>query len=377
MPQLSQIRAVTSASNIFRRKLCPGSERMEAGIYEPDSEYSREGKMLHELFLTGIRATFLTPDQHETLNLADKLATEFFDKLCAENGIPPGTAYVEEREQDMMLRTAAGHPLFPGHADVIRTWPEYEVRGIVDAKFGYLEVDHAADNTQTASYAAMKQQTDPVKVTGVAIVQPRNFGPRITMAVYVAAALPSAVAELEGIVAAAKAPDAPLIAGEQQCHYCKAKVKCPAFLARSNAVTVVGTRAVAELKPDELIAVWSACKFASKIASDVSDEMRRRVKAGELPGYKLQSSGDVVNLEDSTGLFIALGAHFAGNPAFTATAYDDCREMGWGRLTGLIQNLTGLSEKKAKEFIDDMNKPFVTRVPKAERVVLDKPKKLK
>lgn len=371
------IRPVISASNIFRRKLCPGSARMETGLADTDNDYSTEGTMLHALFLTGLRPPYLTPDQRDALDLADKLANDFFAKLCEDNQIPSGAGYTEEREQDMMLRGSAGQELYPGHADVIRTWPEYSVRGVVDVKFGFTEVEHAADNTQTASYAAMKQQSDPVDKTGVAIIQPRNFGPRSTAAIYDRSGIPKAVAELERIVAATAAPDAPLVPGTAQCQYCKAKAKCPAYLAASDAALYIGTRAVASLNEGELVAVHRAIQFANKIKDEVSEEMRRRVDAGTLPGWKLQNSGDVTVLDDSTGFYRALAIHFDGNPAFTAKAYDDCREMGWGKLVKLIQSITGLSEDKTKDFIKTMNEDFVTRTPKAMRVVQDKAKKLK
>jgi hypothetical protein len=41
-------RALTSASNLFRRQLCPGSARMEEGLPDEDSEMSREGTLLHD-----------------------------------------------------------------------------------------------------------------------------------------------------------------------------------------------------------------------------------------------------------------------------------------------------------------------------------------
>ena len=42
-------RANTSASNIARRELCPGSAAAEEGLPEEDSEDAEEGTLLHKI----------------------------------------------------------------------------------------------------------------------------------------------------------------------------------------------------------------------------------------------------------------------------------------------------------------------------------------
>lgn len=68
------MRPVTSASNLFRRALCPGSERMEYGLPEEDSEQSREGRLLHDYSnRRELDRAFLTPSQRDLLALSDEL----------------------------------------------------------------------------------------------------------------------------------------------------------------------------------------------------------------------------------------------------------------------------------------------------------------
>lgn len=365
-------RATTSASNVFRRKLCPGSGRLEDGIEEVDSEYSGEGAMLHTLFKTGNRPETLKVEQAEALNLADYYADEFFGNVRTHFEIPDDAPFVDEREVGLLFYAADGRALFPGHADLIRSWPAQKVRAVIDAKFGFMEIDSAPDNLQLASYAVMRQQVSKAKAVAVAIDQPRNFGPRLSQAMYTADAIKAAAAELEQIVRASEEDDAPLIAGDKQCHFCRAKTKCPAYREKYMAIHAAGARPIQEATNAELEKMHEAIAFAMKVKDDVSGEMRRRILAGEMPGWKLQNSGDDVELLDTMGFYNALRDRFQGEPRFTPKAFDDCRAMQWGKLASLMQTLLGNSEKKAKEFIKLMSEGFVSRVPKAKRIVRER-----
>ena len=365
-------RATTSASNIFRRAVCPASAVLEEGIAEKDSEFSKEGQMLHPLFLTGQRPEHLTLEQRGSLNIADSLADEFFAHLRNLYGIPVDAEYYDEREVPLVLRDETGEIAFPGHADVVRTWPAYSVRAIVDAKFGYKETPHAADNLQLASYACMKQQEAPVKFTGVQIVQPRNFGPRSSQAVYDGTGIERATVELLKINRAAQEPNGIAVAGEKQCHYCKAKTKCPAYTAKYLGIESASQTAIATVSHRQLVAMWEAIKFADKIGDEVRDELRARVERGEIPGLKLQNTGDTVYLHNVYGLFKALQDYFGPEDKTLAKDFDACRKLQMGEFTELVMARLKTTEKLAKQFIENMLLPFVTKAPKAKSVVFDK-----
>lgn len=383
-------RAVTSASNIFRRALCPGSRAMEEpfcevkvplselAIAEKEDDYSREGQMLHKLYMTGSRPTSLTPAQVQALDDADALTNEFFTKFCVSMGIQEDAQFVDEREISLVLNDTQDRQIFPGHADLIRLWPDYEIAALADAKFGFMEVDNAADNTQLASYAIMLQQKQPMKTIGVAIVQPRNFGPRLTTAIYADVQMAGALAELIRIDTASKKPNAPLTPGDKQCHFCSAKVACPAYKAQIEVANqILSTTAVGTASDEQLDKLLIACQFAAKIGDDVRGEIRARIEAGGMPGWKLQNTGETVDLTNNDGFYAALKSYFSENPAFTARAYDSCRSMKWGDLYALLGQITGMSEAKVKEFVKTMSEGFVVRTPKAQRIVKEKPAKLK
>ena len=72
---MDTMRAATSASNLFRRALCPGSERLEEGLPDEDSPESREGTLLHEYDANPqLDRSVLTPDQRDLLYLSFALA---------------------------------------------------------------------------------------------------------------------------------------------------------------------------------------------------------------------------------------------------------------------------------------------------------------
>ena len=364
--QIAPVRAVTSASNLLRRKLCPGSARMEMGLGEEENEYSAEGTFLHSQFMQP-KSPDATPDQLETLALAEYYADRHFDRIRRQFNIPEDAEYIDEKDVGFWLYDNKGHPIIPGHSDRIRNWPKYLVRSIVDAKFGFLDVEHAADNTQLASYFVMAHQQIPVAWTGVCIVQPRNFGPRMSEAIYSAGDFAAARDEIILIDKESKQPDAPLRAGRKQCHFCKAKSICDEY--KRTFITLRTPMAVETLENEDLSKLHTAIAAAIKLQPLVNSEMRRRISEGKLPGYKLRNTGDHRVCVKPSGLYMALSSYFADNPDFTARAYDACREIAWGKLAKFVQSITNMSEKASKKFVKEISEPFCTSTPKEKAVV--------
>lgn len=377
------VRAVTSASNLFRRALCPGSAALEAQFAEPpDSEFSVEGTMLHSLFMLPedqwppLPAP-LTIEQREALDSANFHGWDFVRQFAEDNGISEDERYTDERETPLMMRDMSGE-LFPGHADFVRVWPGKKAAVVIDAKFGFMEVDEAAENLQLASYAVMKAldiQQGPT--VGVCIVQPRNFGPKKSTAQYHSIGLTSAGLEIIRVFRDSEKPGAPLNPSLKACHFCRAKAGCDAYKAKFMQLSPELQAAIVTLDNDQLARMYEAVKFAAKVADEVRDEMRARIRADRLPGFKLGNSGDTRRLVDGVGLFQAMAKRFADVPHF-AMRYNRCLEMVWGRLEELFAALTNTSEAKAKEFVKEIAAPFVETTEKEKRILVDKPsKKLK
>ena len=368
---MTQLRQTTSASSLSRRRLCPGSARQEAGILDQENEWTGKGNELHRLYFTGERPEMLSAKDRETLDSADALTGKFLAAFREHAGIPEDAHYLDHRELPLMFSTTLSpdgdveymHPLdlFPGHVDLCREWPDYGARAICDFKSGFGEVSEAEQNEQLACYAVMRQQERPARLTGVAIVQPNNFGPRMTTALYDAAALETARAEILRIWNATLPPNAPLVAGEEQCRNCKAKVFCEAYRAKFLVVDEYKTRAIDQLTPDELAQCMDAIRFANRIKDDVSARLVELISAGQMPGWELKNTGSTTTVTDITGAMLAIVNQ-------TVLSFDDvrgCLTLSTSKVATLLHE-KGLPEKSAKALVASAVAPFSVITEKAK-----------
>lgn len=370
-------RATTSASNIYRRALCPGSARMEAQFGSgEESEWSREGTLLHSLFMrpdcTQEERSNLNDDQSDALLSAEAMAAEFIRNMSNHFGIHEEWPVQMLHEVELLFHAQDSSPLFPGHADLIVNFTHGKLRIIVDAKMGFMDVEDAAENYQLCTYAVMAQQRDPVDVCAVAIVQPRNFGPKQSVAVYNAETLDAAAVEIERIFLESEKPDAPLNASPTACHFCSAKTSCEAYKAVFMAIEPVKTEAISTADNEDLERLKLAIQFAGKIEKDVNEELRRRIEEGRMPGWKLKNTGSTRVVNDPIGMFIAFTETFSER--LSAVEYEETRETKWGALEKLVQRLSGKTEKDAKAFVKEIANPYVTEVEKAKAPVREKVK---
>lgn len=291
------MRPTTSASNLFRRQLCPGSARLEAGLPDEDSELSREGDLLHEYSAHPERArAVLKSEQRDLLELADTLTTQVIETVGLKM---PGTIAIERRFE----------------ADGISGQPDrvyfYEgARLVIDRKFGYNVVTSADLNLQLRVYAVITAGEGDCYV---AIVQPRAPADhRITIARYTPEDIDDARMEIASILKDSNRPDALLFAGEDQCRYCKAKLVCPAFrdalmlpaiVTPDDALSKTAREAymverLSECNDEQLEKVMNACRLAEFAKDMVMDEARKRIKAGALTNFKLGKAMEVRLVND-------------------------------------------------------------------------------
>ena len=359
---MNQLRQTTSASSLSRRRLCPGSARQEAGILDQENEWTGKGNELHRLYFTGERPEMLSAKDRETLDSADALTRKFLDAFREHAGIPEDAHYLDHRELPLGFRDAEGFVIFPGHVDLCREWPDYGA-AICDFKSGFGEVSEAEQNEQLACYAVMRQQERPARLTGVAIVQPNNFGPRMTTALYDAAALETARAEILRIWNSTLPVNAPLVAGEEQCRNCKAKVFCEAYRAKFLVVDDYKTRAIDQLTPDELAQCMDAIRFANRIKDDVSARLVELITAGQMPGWELKNTGSTTTVTDLTGAMMAIV-----NRADGKITFDEVRSfltLSTSKVATLLHE-KGLPEKGAKVLVDAAVAPFATITEKGK-----------
>jgi hypothetical protein len=271
-------RALSSASNIYRRKLCPGSETAEDGLpdfylnnpaairgtllhhKEEDESESRDelkaaeiraldkNRRMTERFLETVLANY--PDHGEAKRLTEH---EFF--LCDKNLDPV-------------------NPPFPGHADEVIWYPRIKVAFVFDSKFGRYPVARAEMNYQLRAYFVMIHDDIGGEKVYAAIRQPYLIHPDDFHSVeYDAADVEEWREELLNILAECKKPDARRIPSCDACGFCKAKgivERCPESLAFARDIA---KRNVVKLNPGRLEQLGDEMRVLTGIAAAWHDRM--------------------------------------------------------------------------------------------------------
>ena len=169
--------------------------------------------------------------------MPNELTKTSFGPYRSSLEMPDDEPFEEGRETEMWFFRGI-KKLFPGHVDRWRYYPRLKVLIIIDKKYGRKEVTPAEANMQLRSYAVMGAKRWTPDNILVAINQPRlKFEDRLSMAEYTKDEIPAARDHILRVWDAAHAPNAPRIAGFEQCRYCKAKLICDAYRAKYEFLT--------------------------------------------------------------------------------------------------------------------------------------------
>lgn len=362
------MRAITSASNIFRRKLCPGSHHAEAAVADlTDNAPADEGTLLHPFACKpSLKRDHLTAAQQNLLTLADSISEELKTTVTRTVGTFDAEPAVWTNTR-LDLFGPDNEKLYDGEADVTFLWAESDVAAVQDFKLGFVEVSPAETNYQLASYAVMWSDYLQTERIFVAINQPRNRTreTRLTIAQYDKTSIQFARKSLAAIFHAASELHAPRIPGEEQCRFCKAKLFCDPYKARFSVLAVRPDVLTLEfLQREELHRLGIACKTAAQVAPMIFEEIRRRIEAGEMEGWELKDSGETRELTDIVAAYQELSSYFRNIGGFTGKAFTDCTQIQWTKLTALVRKLTGFTENRSKATINEILNPLILRKPK-------------
>lgn len=374
------IRALTSASVIHRRALCPGSERLETGLPEDDSAQAREGTLLHEYDANPqLDRAVLRPNQRDLLATLSALDEFVFDRVKEQFTISDDELFDENREQELMALSDT-EDATPGHCDRWRYYPNRKLLVIIDKKTGYKETTPAAANYQLRTYAIGGYAKWIAEHVVVAITQPRlPYEQRVTMAAYTIEDIQAAKFELMAIRKASRAPDAPLHASELACRYCKAKLICPAFQASiTNGLAPAliedgGTkeRRLSELSQritqctdEQLSAVLVAIQFADFIKEQARSEARVRLMHGGMPGWKLGKESSMREIVDPARALrlLTLGAGLSNDDLLA------CAHIALGKVEEKLREKRGCTWQEAKDTINNVLTSVLEEKPKKQSV---------
>ena len=319
-------------SSFYRAQLCPGSVREEANFPDTDNEHSLRGGAAHQV------AEFCLQDKEDPTGYLGqeivmfKNTGEKYPVKMQEEDIQAVAAYVDYVNlrcqqlgvdpPDIEVKVDPGAWLgrqdISGTADCVlvgkETLPdgtERKVVEVVDYKHGYnlVEVEH---NSQLILYAigvcakvdwVNSPQTETIKMTVVQPRAPHIRGPVRSWEIP-AYELFGMLEDLRLAAEATDQPNAPLVPGEKQCKWCKAKATCPALTQQAmdvfKPVAQPGTAQAAQsweenlLRPVEVMDLPSLVKALDQEAlvsgwfKSIREHLTKLAKEGtQIPNYKL------------------------------------------------------------------------------------------
>ncbi len=336
-------RPITSASNLHRRKACPGSQRLEAQCPEIESDDSKEGTMLHELLAQAQKSkgakefTNVTDDQSYCL------------KFCLEKTKELEDLYINQDCEKLFRETETElfwmHPdnVF-GHADLLAI--DEDTALVIDYKFGRIPVDSAEANLQLRAYACMASFNHGPEKVIAAIIQPRvEANKRVTVVEYSMSDILAARAEIKTILEACEKPDAPLKPSIDACHYCRAKGICPALHQEANEIQLLDEKSITVRNAAE---IYRKAKMVEKHVDAIKARVFLTVKSAVDMGFEVEG----ITLKPGTKRRVITNAqtayhsvqHIISPEAFTAAC-----SVKIGDLEEAFRAATGKASKAAKE----------------------------
>ena len=319
--------AQLSPSKRHRWALCPGSVREEAKYPEERSGPAAiDGTHSHTLLEHCIKAGLADPTLMVGVRLMDDEGEFVIDADRAAR-VKMAIEYVKSRVThlngmaEVVPETRVDPQWFTGRDDLSGTVDIQIIGGgvleIVDYKDGMAEVP-AEGNLQLQQYAlgALAECREghnvpdqyPWHEVRMTIIQPklalRGGGTPITTWTVPVSELLTKISVLVDQARATDNPDAPLIPGDSQCKYCRAKGACSALAG--NVMKEVGImfqpiadqtfeiaqqsadRDPAVMSDDQIRQVMEAAPLMRQLLEAVEKEALRRLEAGQsIPGLKL------------------------------------------------------------------------------------------
>jgi len=313
-----------SPSKRHRWALCPGSIREEAKYPDEGSGPAAiDGTHSHTLLEHCIDAGLIDPTTQVGEVMADDDG-EF--KVDADRAARVKTAieYIRERSMGGMLKVISEERVDPKHLlgrDDLSGTVDCQIIGpdwieLIDYKDG-MGVVEAEGNMQLEQYAygvlaGYKLPVNgnyPISTIRMTIIQPKlalkGMKPITSHEVSVSDMLAN-LGTLVGQAAATDRPDAPLVPGDSQCKFCKAKGSCAALA--SNVMKEIGVMfqppQITALGPDvsvqaaekdpstmddaQIRQIMEAAPLMRQLLEGVEKEALRRLEAGQsIPGLKL------------------------------------------------------------------------------------------
>jgi|10_taG_2_1085330.scaffolds.fasta_scaffold01829_15 CRISPR/Cas system-associated exonuclease Cas4 (RecB family) len=356
-----------TASGMEQAALCPGSFAAQKGKPNSSNALADAGTRIHDALEAGNIDNLDDEDEQQLAVRAAQLRDEVIDGFFLSQPMFDEVMKLEHEKQfhlrEQRLFGLAG--TVSGRFDGLVV---DEHRALIfDYKTGYAEPIDAQHNLQMRCYAVLVAENyEHVTEVTAAIIQPR-IRPEISLVEYKSEDLDAAAVEIQSIIDAANAPNAPRQAGPLQCKYCRAKADC----GEATQLTVNLNKLQGATIPDEkLPELLTTCSAAKKIIEAI--ELRARDLLDKdpeaIPGYKLKPGAKKAEIINPQKLFNRCNERHSILPH----EFVDVCDIGKGRLKALIKQVTALKGKGLDDEMDSLLHGLVKYTPNRSSLARDK-----
>ena len=304
---------------------CPPSESGAAAVM---------GNRIHQ-YMQDPMSIILTDEEQE---IADRCQVEYEEIREAINLGEPDSTTLERRlwygDQ------------WSGQIDRIDHFGD-ETALVVDWKTGRVGTGNsAAENLQLRSYAVLVKKNLPnLKRILVAIVQP--MAAKFTIAEYNEDDLIKANEQIQFIVRAALAPNAPRTPSPDACKYCRAKSICPEAGGVVGSLAKVSTDSVPSLTNEKISEYLEMADVVEVFIESIREEAKRRLVEGhQIVGRKLTSGRTSRSVDSVNGLVPLLADHLSTDDILA------CCKVSLPQLEKTFAAKTDMATKDAKAALE-------------------------
>lgn len=279
-----------SPSSLPRVMRCPGSFLLTADLPDSTSEFAERGTKLHAVAECILRNT-----QHESIDSSELETLRVYTDYVKSLG---GAQFYEVKLHHNEL-------LF-GTADCVAVCGS--TLNVIDLKCGQGVRVLAEENEQLMAYALMAYDLYfdlfDIDTITVHIVQP-------WLDHVDAWTLPYSIEEyrarLMSTIELAQTTGAPLVPGEKQCKFCKAKATCPARADEAMSLAKLDFAAPQLLGMDQIAEILPRLEAMTKWAKDVQEYALSQALGGaRVKGHKLVAGRSIRKYGDEQAVSYAL-----------------------------------------------------------------------
>ena len=345
-----------SPSRLEQLRMCPGSYVMQQGLPDVETEWSKEGTLLHNAVATR-NTDGLNDEQKEVV------------ERCFEflNSITDGDddIYIEQK---FSVLDDDGTELTFGYLDICIFNEKTRELIVCDWKFGFIPVKDVDRNIQLATYAVAAMQK-----FGVSKCKCFVFQPRINKETHYTFTNASAItSNIKSIIKRAKDSTIVLNANQDACRYCKARLTCPAFRVEFQKLSA--SRADYDLADtNTLEKLYDTTKDVKSFISEIERLVKQTIEEkGSCGKYQFQTTEGAREVKDLNALYATVKdyltiAEFNSVCKLTLGKFEDLLA---GKLMKEVEVQGGkLTKAQAKTVVYEKIRDLITRGTPTKKIV--------